>query len=352
MWDTEVDLVCVGAGIGGLATAIATVDAGGDVIVADTSPDVGSVTFLPSPPVGVSVRCAAGCSTMAGHRDGRLPRGCRRGSRSAGATPRYRSRADSACERVDERTTGTVEPFVGSTMRAWDAKCLASPYGMLYSAISGRPTTKMRSDGEPIEVLPVGDIDRSVDVSQLDLADWMVAQACERDIEVLSASPLQRIVFEDGLIVGVVFDTPDGPFAVRARHGVTLSQRDYQPALVDRLIDAVPGDRKQVCLVGRSASRFGRVELVTITAAPAVDRAGVRDARASAPRPPARNLPSGSVRCLALRKSGWVPALSQVAPPSRAPLSGCDNRKPCARWQPWCSNVIAAASVSTPSATN
>ena len=32
----------VGAGIGGLATAIATVDEGGDVIVADTAPDVGS----------------------------------------------------------------------------------------------------------------------------------------------------------------------------------------------------------------------------------------------------------------------------------------------------------------------
>ena len=42
MWDAEVDLVCVGAGIGGLATAIATVDKGGDVIVADTSPDGGN----------------------------------------------------------------------------------------------------------------------------------------------------------------------------------------------------------------------------------------------------------------------------------------------------------------------
>ena len=143
---------------------------------------------------------------------------------------------------------------------------------MLYTTISGRPTTKMRSNGELIEVMPVGEIDRSVDVSQLDLADWMVAQACERDIEVLSFSPLQRLVFEDGLIVGVVFDRPDGPFAVRARHGVTLSQRDYQPALVSRLIDPAPADRKQVCLVGRTASRFGRVELVTTTAAPAVDR--------------------------------------------------------------------------------
>ena len=45
-------------------------------------------------------------------------------------------------------------------------------------------------------------------MSQLDLADWMVAQACERDIEVLSSCPLQRQVFEDGLIVGVVSTGP------------------------------------------------------------------------------------------------------------------------------------------------
>ena len=100
----------------------------------------------------------------------------------------------------------------------------------------------------------------------------MVAQARERDVEVLASSALQRLVFEDGLIVGVVFDRPDGPFAVRARRGVTLSHRDYQPALVDRLTDPSPADRKQVCLVGRTASRFGRVELVTTAAAPAVDR--------------------------------------------------------------------------------
>jgi hypothetical protein len=273
MWDAEVDLVCVGAGIGGLATAIATIEEGGDVIVADTSPDPGHGDAY-----SVATRRRVGSlrawlqhdvldidtdDYLAAVVEGLVPLAQRVD------TDHVPTRLASVW-RGDERT---VEPFFGTAVRAWDAKCLASPHGMLYTTISGRPTTKMRSsNGELIEVLPVGEIDRSVDVSQLDLADWMVAQARERDVEVLSSSLLQRLVFEDGLIVGVVFDRPDGPFAVRARHGVTLSQRDYQPALVDRLIDPAPADRRHVCVVGRTASRFGRVEMVTTTAAPAVDR--------------------------------------------------------------------------------
>jgi thioredoxin reductase len=34
MWDTEVDVACIGAGLGALASAIATADAGGEVLVA------------------------------------------------------------------------------------------------------------------------------------------------------------------------------------------------------------------------------------------------------------------------------------------------------------------------------
>jgi hypothetical protein len=163
-----------------------------------------------------------------------------------------------------------VEPFVGATIRAWDAQCLGSPYGTLHSSVFGWQRTRMRSsDGEAIEVIPVGEIDWHDGLGEHDLLDWMGGQAYERDVEVLSASSLQRIVFEEGLIVGVVLDTPDGPYGVGTRRGVTLSPPDSGPAAADQLTDPSQGDRKQVCLVGRSASRFGRVELVT-TAAPAV----------------------------------------------------------------------------------
>ena len=36
-WDERVDILCTGSGLGGLATAIAAVDAGVDVLVADSA---------------------------------------------------------------------------------------------------------------------------------------------------------------------------------------------------------------------------------------------------------------------------------------------------------------------------
>ncbi|MDT5128946.1 MAG: hypothetical protein QOH54_4590 [Mycobacterium sp.] len=270
MWDTEVDLVCIGAGIGGLASAISTVDAGEDVIVADATPDLGRVAS------SVAIHGCVGAARGWLQHDGvdvdtddffsAVAKGLDPLGRRADASrvPTRVARAWSASER-------SVEPFIGATIRAWDAQCLGSPYGMLYSSVFGWERTRMRSsDGESIEVMPIGEMVWHDGLDEHDLLDWMGGQARERDVEVLAASTLQRLVFEDGLIVGVVLDTPDGPYAVRAHRGVILSPRDHQPAAGGRLTDPSPGERKQVCLVGRTASRFGRVELVTIAAPTAV----------------------------------------------------------------------------------
>jgi len=249
MWDTEVDLVCIGAGIGGLATAIAAVDAGEDVIVADTAggwlqhagTDVETEQFLAAVVEGLD------------------PLARRPGT---GRVPTRVARAWTGDDR-------SVEPFIGATIRTWDAQCFGSPYGTLHSSVLGWQRTRMRSsDGEAIEVIPIGEIDWHDGLGEHDLLGWLGGQAYERDVDVLAASSLQRIVFEEGLIIGVVLDTPDGPYAVGTQRGVTLSPPDDGLGVVDPLTDPSRRDSRQVCLVGRSASRFGRVELVT-TAAPA-----------------------------------------------------------------------------------
>jgi hypothetical protein len=299
MWDTEVDLVCIGAGIGGLASAIATVDAGGDVIVADTAPDLGGVasSLTTGGRVGavrgwlqhdgVDVDTDVYLSAVAEGLDPLARRA------DAALVPTRVARAWSADER-------SVEPFIGATIRAWDAQCLGSPYGMLYTTVFGWRRTRMRSsDGESIEVMPIGEMDWHDGLDEHDLLDWMEGQARERDVEVLAASRLQRLVFEEGLIVGVVLDTPDGPYAVQAHRGVALSPRDHRPAAGDRLADPSPGERKQVCLVGRTASRFGRVELVTIAAPAAVAepvcKASGRQLRGNLRE--SRQVPSDAWRC-------------------------------------------------------
>jgi hypothetical protein len=276
MWDLEVDLVCLGAGVGGLAGAIATFDAGAEVIVADTTP------LLPPqmPSEGSSIATRRRVGSMLGWlqhdavdletneyfhalAEGLDPLARRVGA--AGVPKRVASEWA-----TDERV---VETFVGAAVRDWDAQCLGSPYGMLHTSIYGWQATRMRSsDGESIEVTPIGSMDWHDGLDGHDLLEWMHAQARERDIEVLASSPLQRLVFEDGVIAGVVLATPDGPYAVRTTRGVTLSPRDPEPVMADRPVETTSADTKQVCLIGRTASRFGRVELVTRAAPPAVAR--------------------------------------------------------------------------------
>jgi hypothetical protein len=125
----------------------------------------------------------------------------------------------------------------------------------------------------------------------------------ERRIGVHEASLLDRIVFDDGRIVGVMLSTPDGPLAVRARFGVTIASSD--PFVEDSDTLFAPSDSAglQVCLVGQSASRFLRIELLkteraespvrpTCTASGRQLREAMRDAR---------SLPSGYGSCGKLR---------------------------------------------------
>lgn len=84
----------------------------------------------------------------------------------------------------------------------------------------------------------------------------MTAQAREHRLVAEPVEAIDRLVFDDSTVAGVVFATADGPLAVRARHGVLLCG---PPGLALQAPDR-PG---KVALVGRSASRFGRVELLT-----------------------------------------------------------------------------------------
>jgi hypothetical protein len=264
MWDIEVDVAVIGAGIGGLANAIATVDAGGEVLVAGAAPlrrgEIASgvlrerlgarqCTLLPE---------TADCETN--EYLSAVSEGVLLAAEPAGDVPVPRREARNLSR---EEAFGFVEPFFGSRLTAWAEQCISSPYGLMYTSMRDWRTTTMRSaNGESVEVFSIGAMEWSDEFGEGALRRWLEEQARERDIEVQTSSSLERIVFEEGVIVGVVLSTPDGPYAVRTRSGVTLAPADQEPGADDHGRPDT-GDRLQVCLVGRTASRFGRVELLS-----------------------------------------------------------------------------------------
>ncbi len=100
--------------------------------------------------------------------------------------------------------------------------------------------------------------------------EWLDTEARLRGVDVEPVTRFERLVFEEGQVIGAVFTTSDGLFAVRARHGVLLCRAgfpDRRASPAPEAADSVLG----VALVSKAASRFGRVEL--LTSDPAVARA-------------------------------------------------------------------------------
>jgi hypothetical protein len=257
-WDVEVDLLCAGTGGGALAAAIAAVDAGVDVLMTASSGGnhscEGSASIEGLPGIGV-----ADADTNAYFH-----------ALSDGLSIRRRGGAptiDVPIRVLDPSPTapppGRVAPFVGARLRDWAAGCLASPYGVIYSRVSERNAVTMRSSsGEAFEYASVGTIELGPDLRQLSLDDWLAAQAADRGVEVSASTSLQRIVFEDGQVIGAVLDTPSGTCAVRTRRGVSVSTGGCD---LDAAAPAYSDDhvRLQVCLVRQTPSRFGRIELLS-----------------------------------------------------------------------------------------
>jgi hypothetical protein len=263
-WDEEVDVVSTGAGIAGLAHAVAVVDTGGDVFVADSRRD--------TEPTGTSVAIRSRVDRLHWLQvdvpDQETNEYFAALSSDLGPLTRTARDVEVPIRVVDHpepaHPRSVVAPFVGARLRDWAARCLVSPYGYLYTRVSDWRSTTLRTvDGESLEVAEIGSITPDPANVGGSVLDWLTAQARNRCVEAHQATSLQRIVFEEGDVVGAVFTTPDGPLAVRARHGVTVASGGSPTLMASGQPLPADGATLRVCLVGQTASRFGRLELLT-----------------------------------------------------------------------------------------
>ncbi|GAS95001.1 uncharacterized protein RMCC_1967 [Mycolicibacterium canariasense] len=242
MWDDEVAVLAVGAGPGGRAYAVLAADAGLDVLIAtppEGGPDAppGARGWLPIAEDPLTEEYLS--ELTAGVVAPAEPASADLTVRTVHTTPRPRSGKGKA----------VVQTFDGAQLPAWAATCLASQYGAVLTTVDHWPATRRTSDGRSVGVATLGEADGRA------VSDWMADAVRARDIAVLGDAALQRLVFEEGQVVGAVFDTPDGEYTVHVRHGLALA-----PARIPAL-PAVPAEG-EFALVGLAGSRFVRLELV------------------------------------------------------------------------------------------
>ncbi len=241
-WDDVVDVVCTDAGYAGMICAIATSEHGGEVMVAGQQ----RRTRMWFDTLRGDPATTAYVAELAGDIDvKRLPV-------DEAALPVRVVQAHR--EPSTNRRRRTVPAFDGGRLRRWAAECIASPTGYLYTRVTDWPSDTVESaDGDLLEVA-APDVDPSC--ADAGILAGLTEQARNHRIHIHPVDAVARLVFEDNAVTGVVFSTPDGPLAIRARHGVLIC--GGAPSGTD--VPLAAGLRP--ALVGRTASRFGRVELL------------------------------------------------------------------------------------------
>jgi len=253
VWDTEVDVLCVGAGVGALATAIAAADAGADVVVATAAAELSqsvwtessstdSASWLPAVEDGDTRQYLA--SLIDGFAGGDPP--------SVDVVP-----VRIAVPR--DATVRTVATFSGARVLQWGSECLGGLTAALFSSVQGWTVEEMTdSAGRSILVAPVDVGVGPADLGVHRLHRSLVSAVAGRDIDVVSHSPLQRLVFEGGVVVGAIVGRPGDEWAVGARHAVVLAP-DSTPVAAE---PPTVTDEYRLALVSIPGSRFARVELL------------------------------------------------------------------------------------------
>ncbi len=224
-WDDVVDVICVGAGALAYGLCCARADVDVLLVSAPSCPDLSGL-------VEVMTDDLADLPA-----DGEL---------AVGSLVPESTR--------DSRAT-KLEPFVGSRLRDWSARCLASPYGVMFTQVPDMLTAMRDAAGEQVTAAVLGPYPPALAQGRIPLAQWLDEQADEYDLAVRHT--LGALVTAEGRIAGAVLDTSAGPWRVAATAGLAIAVGHGAPAPVPPMPDGM-----EIAILGRPFGRFARLELV------------------------------------------------------------------------------------------
>ncbi|PRC48303.1 hypothetical protein C6A85_80525, partial [Mycobacterium sp. ITM-2017-0098] len=108
-------------------------------------------------------------------------------------------------------------PFEGPRVRDWNARCITAPTGYLYTRVTDWTAEMMDcGGGEVIKVTEIGSMTPDLADPVSSVAEWLTAEALDRGVSLDPVRRFDRLVFEDGVVIGAVFSTDNGPLAIRA----------------------------------------------------------------------------------------------------------------------------------------
>ena len=239
-WDDEVDVLCVGSGPGVVANAVFSAGMGADVLLVDAAAptDADTLAFLGSMTDDLGPVTPAGADLEASV-----------------------LRAEPVPARTDPRAP--IEPFIGARLREFALRCVASPFGVLYTEVPDAGWTAMGTEaGDTVQVASVGAFRAGVEAPAPALTAWLDEQAHACGVARAADSVARRLIFENGRVAGAELAAPSGTTLVRALAGVALSTRSAPDGGEWPAHPELGGRTADVAIIARAAGRFGRLALL------------------------------------------------------------------------------------------
>lgn len=230
-WDEVVDVVCVGTSPGVLAYAICCAANDLDVLLigSPAEPDPQTADWY------AAMTEDLGASTLNSGRGDILE------IRPGFSFARVTAPVAATGKRV------TLEPFIGEQLRQWSARCLRSPFGLMFTQVP-ELLIPMRTDGgESLTAAVVGDLGDS------DVLSWLGERAQEYGLTD-PENVMAAMLFEEGRCAGAELD---GGYRVAATSGLVFAAGPKSPGP-----DSSDHPDCRVAVVGRPAGRFATVDLL------------------------------------------------------------------------------------------